>query len=66
MYRRVFLLSYKMHERHGGCESERVQGWMCAKRFVLLQFTFGSGTSKKVRKSKITHGNYQQRLTLNE
>ena len=23
MYRRVFLLSYKMHERHGGCESER-------------------------------------------
>ena len=66
MYRRVFLLSYKMHERHGGCESERVQGWMCAKRFVLLQYTFGSGTSKKVRKSKIAHGNYQQRLTLNE
>ena len=45
--------------------SERVQGWMCAKRFVLLQFTFGSGTSKKEWKSKITHGNYQQWRKVN-
>ena len=46
MYRRVFLLSYKMHERHRGCESESagMGGWMCAKPFVLMHYILGDVT----------------------